>query len=190
MPLWKPKGLYLPYLPPLIMPFAGWYPCCGGLTCPLCLFENDRPTEWIADLGVGGWVNASCDYCDQIGGEYTMPRWELPVCVWSTGEIVDVCTTAPFGYTPYLKVVLSHNRVAPESTEWRWRVFVQLHHADVVYSHAYYVTDFTEDSDCWFFGGQDDEHKIELTKLGGSEVHAGGLCTGNLPNTIHIWVPA
>jgi hypothetical protein len=54
---------------------------CGDCTtgdCPdNCCTGDLTGTEWIIDLGAGGWTNDLVGYCDQVAGEYTL-TWGSP----------------------------------------------------------------------------------------------------------------
>lgn len=44
--------------------------CCCNPSLPCCC--GDSPSEWIVDLGAGGWVDGRCDGCDEVQGEFVV----------------------------------------------------------------------------------------------------------------------
>ena len=181
----RQNGLWWPSLSAGPWRFNPCADCCTRLlNCVDCSFAI-RPDSWIVDVGVGGWIDSACNYCDQISGQYTLDDY-INLCEWRYGPIPNVCTTVPWGWTPDFYIILWLQWVG--ETNWRVMVNVVLHYHDLVYSSARYRTDATLDIDCWHFGGQGPGDKITLTKFV-ADTHANALCSGSMPNTIEAWAP-
>lgn len=62
--------------------------CCTTGTCDQeCCNGGRWPDSIVCDLGVLGWVDAGCDACDTIGGQYTLTydtinSNPLNNCIW------------------------------------------------------------------------------------------------------------
>ena len=70
--LWKPKAqLWLPWMPPPVMRFAGGYPCCGCRSC-----AGRRPSQW--QVNISGVANRDPEEC---GGDCTWLNANSPFVV-------------------------------------------------------------------------------------------------------------
>lgn len=181
----KPKGqLWLPKFPTLLYG-TNWYPCCG-FECPECDFSSDADafarmiaSGWKVDLGVGGWIDAVCNTCDQVLGEYSLSQQNNPIsgkCYWIYENPAVTCS----GGELYVIFFYTYGTILA----WQWTVVVGFGPAIM---EARFKTDETDDTDCWHFGGNDSSTKITLTKY--YEFGVGAACTGGMPATIEAWVP-
>lgn len=185
--------------------------CCSCVSCEKdCLNASFQGcingcTNWVADLGAGGWSDANCSGCNEIAGEYTLPTSfpTLPnfVCAWR--YIVDdycPCVKCPLVDPNYrFQVTLSVQVV--DASYWRYICAVDISPmlTDITskgQSQTVYVSSLVgHGQDCLFL--VDESGRITLTK--DSETHTtafscGGTChlapcSGSLPSTITI-IPA
>ena len=164
--------------------------CCPEDNCPYCKFAT-KPTEWKADLGAGGWVDSvTCDFCDQVAGEYTLDLTDpASSCIWQY-YAEGVC-----GAMSSVVVTLKTRWVA--AGQWKWRLDAVL--------YKWTTTDttcirqcwdsadsvFSANPNCYDLGGVGSGDKIQMDHVacGDSPFCGTSLCTGSLPDPVHIWVP-
>jgi len=175
--------------------------CCPEPTeCPYCTFEAGIPNTWKADLGVGGWIDTVvCEYCDQVAGEYTLPDYSTPNarCRWryAAGREAGVC--GPGAWSDF-QIWLLTRWVA--AGQWKWHLRAVMHRWSDTFTSCFHQCWESEDSvfsetpDCYDLGGEGPGDKIEMHgvscpfDLWGSCTDE--ICTGDLPDPVHIWVPA
>lgn len=174
--------------------------CCPEDECEECNFDT-KPSQWIVDLGAGPfWTDDRCDYCDQVGGQYTLDDdsgsnaysdcifgGTETVCGWIY-ELDNPCSDSVSGS---LRITLFHDR---RGVGWKWSVCVWLtmSTATELYSfRAFWSSDVTESVNCWDLGGEGALDKIQLTlDSEGSSGNAACTATPGMPTNIDIWVPA
>lgn len=178
-----------------------WWCCCPEEPpetpeCFLCNFgPNDCviPQEWTVDLGIGGWIDGSCNQCDQIAGQYVVSHnplgscrtYSVPFdcsafCRWEYSYDNLCYTGVVFGWAD-LYLFLSITDVAFDT--WKYRLRVILVTSLVTLSVADYESSVGTDLNCLSVASE--SGKIALTKI--AESHAYGGCTGALPETIEVW---
>lgn len=81
------------------------HPCCCGTTCGGCC--NNATAEYIVDFGAGGLVDADCDYCDQVVGEFTLSQ-PADASADCSGAVDSVCC-----WSYYDDVICSVTRDCP-----------------------------------------------------------------------------
>jgi len=141
----------------------------SGQTCGQCSFSGIIPPEMVADLGVGGLINAACNKCDEIAGPFAMQH--IGSCQWRFGEWL--CSRM-------LNIALEINSGVPG--EVFYVVYVTLWYVGGPGgNYAFYESDVFDGEDCRVL--QDDEGKIQLHKT----LEAWSWCGGSLPETISIW---
>ena len=169
-------------------------PCCGvaTLNCTLCTFAT-RPTQWVADLGVGGLVDNGCSECDQVKGQYTLnANHDGGNCIW---DFVDTnyCSASCALLPSSLDLLVSLSIVS--ATDWKWLCRVELR-CQSGSPTGHVIEDFestgSTDADCFDLGGDGVGNKITLTRQGASldrfNTNAGSDA-GRLPATIEVWAP-
>jgi hypothetical protein len=194
-------------------PLADHEDCCCPDGCERCGFAAGIPPEFVADLGAGGWVDDWCHECDEVAGQYTLghhdptgsPANPIGRGWWITGMytydrrcywsyfVEDYCLVDYLGMVNF-HIDLWHANHWQGG--WYWTVEIRMQedwwfdgpNAAIV---AVYDSEVTDNSDCFFFDGQDSDNKMTLTKFREARnvYPEGGLCTGNLPETIELWVP-
>ncbi len=161
--------------------------CCGDrpVDCLRCDFDS-KPTQWIADLGAGGWTNRNCDFCDQVSGQYTLDFEGS--CIWRY-RADNVCTT--FGSQTDLIITLSHDTSPPvPGDEWRWSFGVLLSPLSVAFSNVTYATSGTTENDCWHFGGNGSTDKMTIQRFGAANCCAAVFpCNDILSTAVELWAP-
>lgn len=157
--------------------------CCGGFNCGRCNFD-DKPESWVVDLGAGGWIDDSCDYCDQIAGQFTLDH--LYDCRWQYLD-ADVCTYL-VSVTPDLDIDLRYEETG--GSDWRWWLQVDLRTISIT-SAAQYRSATSSNPDCFDLGGENSSNKITLNKYNEFHICSGAVCScsGTLDDPIEIWVP-
>ncbi len=164
-------------------------PCCGRafLDCGLCNFGRDIPTLEV-DVGVGGWVDDACDFCDEVAGQYTLPVDELGRCLWEYHNPTEGLCGGGNG-TLRINAQMVPNLVPP----WKWEVEVFLGPPGgpgVISRAVYNSSTDTNSEDCFFFGGDGSTDKMTLQKT--SDSHSGfpvPPCSGTLSTSIEMWAP-
>lgn len=170
--------------------------CCPEGQCPQCVFSPEPiPTEWKADLGVGGWVDSgACDGCDQVVGEFTLDRLE-PVtnCEWMY-ELEDICSKPACGCTGSSLEIWLRQRWVAEG-QWRWWLDAVIFWAsttDIGCIRQLWQSAVSSDQNCYDLGGQGPGDKIQMDRvfpLPDAPWCGYTLCTSSLPDPVHIWVP-
>lgn len=161
--------------------------CCRAAVtqCALCTFDRKLATVEV-DLGVGGWVDGDCDFCDQVAGQFTADTSApLFICTWEYHNPTEGICGAVDGT---LRITVFIKNTAPS---WQWHVDVDLSPTGLpIQSRADYESTGSTSTDCFALGGDGSTDKLTLTKI--SESHIGpppNLCSGALPNFIEIWAP-
>lgn len=194
----RQSGLWLPIM---MMGEGPWKfnpcrKCCPGPgDCAECVFDS-KPLEWFADLGIGGWNDDDCDYCDQVSGQYTLDLLNPSVpnsCTWRFLN-EGVCTL--HAGLADLIITLSHNVPVPGGN-WNWRLDVEMEPQEPIQERSiarYETSTDTANENCWFFGGQGAGNKITLDKV--SDDHYANFlffsppCQDALPAACEIWTAA
>lgn len=170
---------------------------CPPADCSAC---SVYPFEWAVDLGVGGWVDDTCDYCDQVMGVFVLESTYIDpeigigdqdpevtrVCL--SGFPIDaVCQTfaGPPPITASLLIELSIVLLGGGNKAYQLRVLLWKN------SFAYNVITYRSASEVWTdcFFLADIDGKIALTRF--NEHSLLDVCQpvggDPMPTTVYIW---
>jgi len=152
--------------------------CCGQtMICKNCTFAQ-RTGSMVFDLGVGGWTDDPCFYCDQVAGEWTVPRTDI--CMWMYVE------NWPCGIGSLLQLD-SQIDYGGSTSNWRWEFEVKITWSGYSNASAIYHSASSTEADCWALGGNSTDNKLTLTKQSDTAGSTGVMCDGALPSTITAW---
>jgi hypothetical protein len=189
---------------------GGWPYGCECFDCTKC---SGAPTEWVADLGVGGWTQNACyvSPCEAFAGEINLNRIDISgdggstcshnnfslclglddvCCLWQ-GAVHGRCTSDPFTlpcvYCPNLSGGKSQPALALHSlgATWKYTLWVYLTCNYIGYSRVIYSSSESSSIDCMDLIGEDG--KITLTKDSEAHVPTAKPCVGTMPTTVDIW---
>lgn len=153
-----------------------------GDTCPTCAPNcsteccDATTLEYIADLGVLGWVDDQCGHCDEEGGEYSL--YNAGPCQWEYRQDYDDCCNP--GSAIVFRVVL--NLISG----CKWRVvfgFRIIENPDLIEGCTEFYGTYESSSAISDSTTCDDGTEFTLDYV--SNV-SGDMCSGTFPSTITI----
>lgn len=164
----------------------GWFPCecCGGEPC-CCGTESD---EWIVDLGASFLVDAACDACDLIAGEFTLAfTTHDPLSCTFKFEDLAWCVDSLTGGTPdvalTITLVLTPNPFVPGECTVQVTIALTVGSGDAGKSEVGVYKDvISPDDDCV----GDFELTLPIFTSSRDPGLTGALCSGSWPATITV----
>lgn len=149
------------------------YHSCGGC----CASPDSASSRYDVDLGVGGWVDGTCNACDLVAGSFTVTLLSFGAsCSWFYGQN-NWCTVG--GYGPLrLEISLSMFRTGPTTCRFVLgiRLVTQSGSAFIgAGAMAQYSATISTSTSC-----------IGAFTLNRDFNFAVGICTGTLPASIVV----
>lgn len=156
------------------------HPCVTDSCFVDCIFCTDFPEEFAVDIGVGGWKDNGCDFCDQVAGVVVTQGFFS-----CTTLSVDPNVCGLHALIVRVILITSANPIV------HYQVNVELvrnafDQRVTVYESA--TWNRQEEGDCLFLA--DEDGKISVSRISSTDT-GFSACTSTaidpLPSTIEIW---